>query len=198
MDERACQYCGGPLPTDAPQRLYCSHYCRSVFWRLSNLDRAAACLRAWNAKNRMRSREIARASAQRNREAKRERDRQWTAENRDKKAAQAARRRALESAALRSWSDAQWRTLLAEHQFRCGYCATESDLVPDHRIALSRGGENTIENIIPACPECNARKGVRDELEFRALLAYEAFVAGRRRSRSVEERAGAWRCEAAA
>ena len=198
MEGRVCRYCGGPLPTDAPQRFYCSHYCRSEFWRESNLRRAAAGLRAWTARNRLRSRELARVYALRHREAKRERDLRWAAENPDKKKAQAARRRALEAAAPRGWTDAEWRALVVEYDHRCGYCGKEAELVPDHRTALARGGANTIENLIPACADCNARKGVKDELEFRALLAFEAFVQGRRARRSVNEAAAAWESRDAA
>lgn len=198
MDKGACRFCGGPLPTNNPQRAYCSHYCRNEYWRQNNLSRAAAGMRGWTARNRLRSRELARASQLRHVDAKRARDLQWAAENPGKTAAQRARRRALEAAAPRSWTEAEWRALVIQYEHRCGYCGKAVELVPDHRIALSRGGPNTIENLIPACPDCNARKGVKDELEFRALLAYEAFVEGRRARRSVNELAGPWRISRAA
>ena len=46
-------------------------------------------------------------------------------------------------------------------------------LEPDHRVALSRGGSNRIENILPSCHPCNARKHRLTEAEFRARLAAE-------------------------
>lgn len=194
MGERRCRFCEGPLPTNNPQRSYCSHYCRNEYWRENNLGRAATGVRAWTARNRLRSRELARVSQLRHVDAKRARDLRWAAENPDKKAAQAARRRALEAAAPRSWTDAEWRALAIQYERRCGYCDKEAELVPDHRTALSRGGPNIIENIIPACADCNARKGAKDELEFRALLAYEAFVEGRRKRRSISEAPAVWEC----
>lgn len=46
----------------------------------------------------------------------------------------------------------------------CSYCQREvgaESLTPDHVIPLSRGGSNTPDNIVAACPECNVRKGDR-------------------------------------
>lgn len=51
----------------------------------------------------------------------------------------------------------------------------------DHRIPLALGGTNTIENILPACPRCNARKHLMTEAEFRARLAQENEDEGRNR-----------------
>ncbi len=43
---------------------------------------------------------------------------------------------------------------------RCAYCGIQSDKQPDpdHVVALSRGGDNTIDNILPACRRCNSDK----------------------------------------
>jgi 5-methylcytosine-specific restriction endonuclease McrA len=46
-------------------------------------------------------------------------------------------------------------------------------LEPDHRVPLARGGANSIENILPACPRCNQRKALLTEGEFRARLEQE-------------------------
>ena len=42
----------------------------------------------------------------------------------------------------------------------CAYCGVQSDKQPDpdHVIPLSRGGDNTIDNILPACRACNSQK----------------------------------------
>jgi 5-methylcytosine-specific restriction endonuclease McrA len=40
-------------------------------------------------------------------------------------------------------------------------------------VPLARGGTNWIENILPACRVCNARKHLLTEDEFRARLAAE-------------------------
>jgi 5-methylcytosine-specific restriction endonuclease McrA len=43
----------------------------------------------------------------------------------------------------------------------------------DHRIPLTRGGSNLIDNILPACRRCNRRKGTMTEEEFRGFLQRE-------------------------
>ena len=67
----------------------------------------------------------------------------------------------------------QWVELVAQHAGRCAYCGESGPLHADHRVPLSRGGTNTIENILPACARCNLRKGSLTEAEFRARLALE-------------------------
>jgi len=41
----------------------------------------------------------------------------------------------------------------------CAYCgATDRPLQRDCVMAISRGGRYTIDNVVPACPACNASK----------------------------------------
>ena len=56
----------------------------------------------------------------------------------------------------------EWRARLAEYGGECVYCGGTAD-TRDHVIPLSRGGTNSIDNIVPACRSCNARKGNRDD-----------------------------------
>lgn len=48
----------------------------------------------------------------------------------------------------------------------------------DHRVPLTKGGAHDLSNLVAACKSCNSRKRTRDELEFRAELALEAFIEG--------------------
>lgn len=57
--------------------------------------------------------------------------------------------------------DDQWHPILVEFGFRCAYCRSETKLEQEHRMPVSRGGEMTPDNIVPACRSCNARKGSR-------------------------------------
>ena len=79
--------------------------------------------------------------------------------------------RALWLAAEGAFTPAEWDELVLVHGGRCAYCREAAPLEPDHRTALSRGGSNRIENILPACHRCNARKHRMTEAEFRARLA---------------------------
>jgi len=65
----------------------------------------------------------------------------------------------------------QWRCLLKRHNFRCFYCGiqlTPINRTLDHKIPLSRGGANTINNVVPACRPCNNRKLRMTTKEFLA------------------------------
>jgi len=87
--------------------------------------------------------------------------------------AKSNKHRALRLAAEGAFTAAEWTELVRSYRGRCAYCGEASLLEPDHRVALSRGGSNGIENILPACRRCNARKHRMSEAEFRARLAAE-------------------------
>jgi 5-methylcytosine-specific restriction endonuclease McrA len=57
----------------------------------------------------------------------------------------------------------EWKTLLERFENRCAYCRKEfiNKLEPDHVIPISRGGTNSISNILPCCRSCNAKKGAK-------------------------------------
>lgn len=56
----------------------------------------------------------------------------------------------------------EWLDILKEYKFKCAYCGKEFTLfnreTHDHVIPLSKGGNNTKENVVPACQSCNTRK----------------------------------------
>jgi len=77
-----------------------------------------------------------------------------------------------------SFSVAEWLALVELWGGRCAYCGDPAPLEIDHRVPLSRGGTNSIENILPACGPCNRRKYAMSEDEFRARLAAESRGGG--------------------
>ncbi len=57
------------------------------------------------------------------------------------------------------FTNGEFEALCNDYGGKCLSCgATDKPLVPDHVVALSRGGSNTIDNIQPLCRECNASK----------------------------------------
>ena len=82
--------------------------------------------------------------------------------------------RARKYAATGSFNPGEWLELVALYGGRCAYCGATDSLEADHRIPLARGGSNLIENILPACRSCNARKHLMSDVEFRARLASES------------------------
>jgi len=49
----------------------------------------------------------------------------------------------------------------------CAYCGTDNDNFHwEHIIPKSRGGPDTIDNMVLACPGCNLSKGAKDPFEW--------------------------------
>lgn len=50
------------------------------------------------------------------------------------------------------------------HGFQCAYCSCELDeetFTVDHKVPVSKGGTDDLENLVPACRSCNSSKGAR-------------------------------------
>ena len=58
---------------------------------------------------------------------------------------------------------------------RCCYCGSTKRLTLDHRISMSQGGPNTVDNIVAACLSCNSSKRDADR-PWRWSSAHEACV----------------------
>jgi len=53
----------------------------------------------------------------------------------------------------------EWYFIKQSYNFRCVYCGKKvKKLTKDHIIPLSRGGNHTMDNVVPACFSCNSRK----------------------------------------
>lgn len=55
----------------------------------------------------------------------------------------------------------QWEQLKAAHAYRClrcNKCEPDIKLTRDHKVPISRGGSNDINNIQPLCISCNSKK----------------------------------------
>lgn len=85
-----------------------------------------------------------------------------------------AARRALERGAPGRYTWAEVTRLWLAIGKACAYCATavaNADLQPDHVLPLSRGGGNSITNIVPCCAPCNREKGSLTLSEWAAKRA---------------------------
>lgn len=63
-----------------------------------------------------------------------------------------------------TFSVAEWKAIKEKYKYFCPACGLkepEIKLTVDHIIPLSRGGENTIDNIQPLCKTCNGRKHIK-------------------------------------
>lgn len=61
---------------------------------------------------------------------------------------------------INDFTPAQWLALQEACDHRCAYCGkrAKGKLTKDHIIPLSKGGNHTLSNIIPACRHCNSTK----------------------------------------
>jgi 5-methylcytosine-specific restriction endonuclease McrA len=96
---------------------------------------------------------------------------EWRQRNPGRQAQYNATRRARKNGNGGTHTFAQWLAKCDEFDQRCAYCGEAKSLTRDHRIPISRGGTNDIDNIVPACALCNSRKRAKTEDEFRRLLA---------------------------
>lgn len=55
-------------------------------------------------------------------------------------------------------TDEEWERTVAKFDHKCAYCGISGFLEKDHIVPMSRGGENTIQNVVPACRRCNSSK----------------------------------------
>lgn len=119
----------------------------------ANAAAARARATAWRLENPERARALSREKRQARPEKYREYGRQA-----------AARRRAWKLGAMGRHTRAEFLLVLKESGSKCAYCAvalTEMTATEDHVVALSQGGSDGIENIVPACSSCNNRKNAQ-------------------------------------
>jgi 5-methylcytosine-specific restriction endonuclease McrA len=78
-----------------------------------------------------------------------------------------ATRRAVELGAAGTYTWAEVMRLYLKFG-GCAYCGGSEDIQPDHVVPLSRGGSNSITNVVPACGPCNSDKGSKSLAEWYA------------------------------
>ena len=105
-----------------------------------------------------------------------QRAREWAAANPESAKLSAsltqAKRRASKRGGDGHITARQWRAKLDYYNNCCAYCLGKFEkLTMDHMIPLSRGGQHTDENIVPACGSCNSRKSARTPMEFIAGIS---------------------------
>ena len=136
----------------------------------SNRDKEAhaRAVRKWYSKNRDKKLAQTRERYLANKEEFNRRRNQRYAANKEREAAYGRRRRALKLAAPGSHTLEEVMALLEEQGRRCFYCGVdlEDGYHVEHMTPLSRGGADSIDNIVIACETCNKRKGTKTAEEF--------------------------------
>lgn len=135
---------------------------RAKQWREDNAEHLKESKKAYYESKR--AHYIAKAKEWKNRHPERakEQRRQWTAANRGKVKAFAAayefRRRSLLAQVRNDLMSEQWEAIRRMYKYRCAYCGRKKPLTQDHITPVSKGGEHTLTNIVPACRSCNSSK----------------------------------------
>ena len=126
---------------------------------------------AWNAMHREHNRAYFRNYALKNRASKRlyhisrraltaARARRERLEHPERYQSRRIRRRARQAGApINDFTDAQWQEVKAAYGYCCAYCGKKTKrLTRDHITPLIANGSHTVQNIVPACLNCNSQK----------------------------------------
>ena len=82
-----------------------------------------------------------------------------------KRATQRKRRAIKKSSGHHTLTSTEWEIILSAFKYRCAYCgAKPKRLEQDHITPLSKGGSHSLNNIVPACRSCNAKKSNKDPI----------------------------------
>jgi len=107
---------------------------------------------------------------QRNKEKLIEYQRQWRKDHPERRDGYKVVSRKRRSSLPDTLTEEEWLEILNRFDYSCAYCqTTTSQLEEEHLIPVCKGGERTIENIVPACHSCNSSKGTQDLEDFIGL-----------------------------
>jgi 5-methylcytosine-specific restriction endonuclease McrA len=59
-----------------------------------------------------------------------------------------------------------WQLIREHWDCKCAYCKANESTTIDHAKPISKNGTNALDNVIPACVECNKKKGSLSMLEW--------------------------------
>lgn len=76
-----------------------------------------------------------------------------------------------------SHTQLEWQELCDKYGQKCAYCGVGPIEHKDHVIPISKGGSDSIENIVPSCSACNLSKGAKTLEEWRGYDSRKKAVA---------------------
>jgi hypothetical protein len=131
-------------------------------WRKNNLEKARDAGRRYKAANRERVLERARIRDKADPAKRRDKHLRWQQANRNATRERNRRRQALRRAArcraLLPITSAAIGAQFALWRNRCAYCGISGRITVDHVSPLIHGGLDQVDNIVPACGNCNSSK----------------------------------------
>ena len=185
--KRTCSWCSEEYESSAANSKFCNSKCREK----DRYARQKESRLAWQREYRAREAEAIAARAKARHEINPERRRAQARESylrhRDRRVADAiryqrahpevvaltrTRRRTTERFSI---TQRDHRRMLERFRHRCAYCEVRlapwgrelpNSLQWDHVIPLSRGGRDSVGNIVPSCRDCNIRKSAHLPIYF--------------------------------
>jgi 5-methylcytosine-specific restriction endonuclease McrA len=119
-------------------------------WRENNPEKVKALYKSWVESNRDRVRGL---------------NQKWNTEHPEH------HRRRYDALKNSDFSFEQWLDILDQFGHCCVYCGRgDKKLTMDHVIPISKGGEHSKENVVPACRSCNSKKGNREASRYPRVL----------------------------
>ena len=141
-------------------------------WYKANKQKVAEYQKQYRKENKEKVRQCMKIYVSKNKEKVLERHRIWQKNNKDKMNIMGQKRKANKKQLPNSLTLSQWQTIKIIFKNRCAYCGKEKPLEQEHVIPLSKGGEYTVNNIIPCCKSCNSSKNNRDFIEWYRKQAF--------------------------
>lgn len=146
-------------------------------WYADNIEKVKAASKTWRENNSERVKAFQRARQEANPEKKANAEnkaniRAWNQAHPEKRRQSAQRYKARKRSLLSTLTLEQWANIKRHFNNCCAYCGNNSLLTQDHLVPLSKGGEYTHNNIIPACKSCNSSKGPRSFFEWYPKYRY--------------------------
>ena len=150
-------------------------------WYLANKEESKACHKRWSEANPEKASSASKRWGKINPEKANAASKKWSNANPEKRKAVASawsdanpekrrqykhRRRAAKRSLLSTLTVAQWEDIKQHFDNACCYCGKKELLHQEHFLALSKGGEYSHDNILPACRSCNSSKGSKNFLDW--------------------------------
>ena len=134
-------------------------------WRKENQDKIKEGKRRWYAENFEKSKKSKKLYYQANREKTISDAKKWRERNPDKVKVNHTKRRALLNNSMSTLNAHEWKEIKKSYGNQCVYCGVKATTL-DHIVPISKGGDNTRDNIVPACRSCNSSKQEKSLLVF--------------------------------
>lgn len=129
-------------------------------WREKNPNYDRQQAQAWAIAHPEQRKETQRAYFERTREAHRQRERTYRARKRN--------------ATIETITEEGWMQIILSYDSCCVYCGHKCESPSmDHIVPISKGGSHSYDNIVPACLECNCKKGARTPKEANMPIILE-------------------------